>query len=149
MAPRGEQAPQPDRERLVMVVLADEDDRARGIPRRERRPIVRQAEERRLFDQHVLARLQGPQRQIEMELRRHGDDHGIDRRIGDRGEIVAVARSATELAAIRRGLVPVATGVARDDLAPERPKMPAVHTCDEAAPEKGEAHRLGHLEPQS
>ena len=81
MTPSRQQPPKTDGERLVVIVLADEDDACRPVARGADRLVVLHPQERRLLDQHVLAGRQRLQREIEMEPRRHGDDHRIDPRI--------------------------------------------------------------------
>ena len=73
--------PQADGERLVVIVLADEHHAAGGIPRGEDRVVVGHPRKRGFLDQHVLARGEGFERQVEVKTRRHGDDHGVDARI--------------------------------------------------------------------
>ena len=46
---------------------------------------------RRLLDQHVFARGERAQREVEVKSRRHRDDHGVDARIVDGGGVVGVA----------------------------------------------------------
>ena len=135
----GQQSPQPDGQRLVVIVLADQDDAPRAIPCLQRRPIPFHPGERRLLHQHVLPRGQRLQREIQMKRRRHRDDDGIHLRIGDGRRIVAVAARTTVAGRKRRrpGLVPA--GVAGLDDAPEGLQMAAVDPGDEAATEKGDA----------
>ena len=63
----GQQLPQHDSQRLVVIVLAHEHDALRLVARIDRRPVVFEARKRGLFDQHVLACRQRAQRQVEMK----------------------------------------------------------------------------------
>ena len=63
----GEQLAQRDRQRLVVIVLADEHHAPGAIARVAHRLVVGHRRERRLLDQHVLAGGERLQRQIEME----------------------------------------------------------------------------------
>ena len=78
MAPSASETPQVHRQRLVVIVLPDDDDTARAVARRARPVEVLHARERGLLDEHVLAggeRLEG-QRQV--IVRRHGDHDRVD-----------------------------------------------------------------------
>ena len=94
IAPFGEQRAQPHRQRLVVIVLADQHDAPGGVARGGDRAVVLHARERRLLDEHVLARGERLQRQVEMEPRRHRDDHGVDARVGDGRRVVSEAGEA-------------------------------------------------------
>ena len=56
----GEQLAQHDRQRLVVIVLADEHHALAPVARVDRRAVVLDARKRRLLDQHVLAGARAP-----------------------------------------------------------------------------------------
>ena len=146
IAPLGEQPPQRDRQRLVVIVLADEHDAAGAVARVAHGLVVRHRRERRLLDEHVLARGERLQRQVEMEPRRHGDDDRVDVRIVDRGRVVAVAARRRQSARQKRSaLRAVAAGVAQRSRRRRRARRCRLWTRgDEAAAEEGDAQRCGH-----
>ena len=137
----GEQRAQHDRERLVVIVLAHEHHALRLVARIDRRTVVIDAQKRRFFDQHVLARAQRAQREVEMKRRRHGHDDRVDARIVDRRGVVGVAPRALVPPAVVLGPGAVAARIAADDLRFEAFQMAAVHLRDEPAAEKGEVER--------
>ena len=100
-----------------MIVLADEHHALRLVARIDRRAVLIDARKRRLFDQHVLARAQRAQRQVEMERRRNGHDHRVDARIVDRRRVIRVAARALVPPAIVLGPGAIAARVAAHDLA--------------------------------
>ena len=67
ITPSASSRPQPDRERLVVIVLADQDDAPRAVSGLERRAIAVHRRKRRLLHQHVLARRERLQCEIEVE----------------------------------------------------------------------------------
>jgi hypothetical protein len=140
-----QQAPETDSQRLVMIVLADEDRAPGPIALRDDRRVIVGVEERRLLDQHVLARGERLLRQVEMETRWDGYDDGVDAAIGNR-LVIAPKRCATaELAAELFRLPVIAARVARDNRARQPPfQVLAVDSCDESAPEEGDMQRLRH-----
>ena len=140
----GEQLPEHDRERLVMIVLAHEYHSARPVPRVDGRAVIVGARKRRLFDEHVLAGGQRSQREIEMKARRYSHDHRVDPRILDGGGIVAVTPRALVPAAVLVGFRAVAARVAANDVGPEALQVAAVNLGDEPAAEKGELKRTRH-----
>ena len=85
-----EEPPQSHRERLVVIVLADEHHAPRAIARGDDRAVIVHRQERRLLDDHVLAGRQRLQRQVEVESRRHGDDDGVHLRIRQRRRVFPV-----------------------------------------------------------
>ena len=87
----------------------------------------------------------GAERQVEVEPRRHRDHDRVHARVGNRLQVVAVAGGAPVAPAIVGRPVTVAAGVARHQVAAERPQVPAVHARDEAASQKRDAQRLGHF----
>ena len=131
-----EQLSQVHRERLVVIVLADEDDAARAVPRVHGGPVILHSQVRRLFDQDMLACVERLEREREMEPRRHRDDHRIDVRVFDCGGVIRVRAKAAVLPAEGIGLGAIAARVTAGDLAPQRPEMAAVDAGDEAAAEK-------------
>ena len=100
----GEQPPQRHGQRLVVVVLADEDDAAGAVARLAHRQVVRHARGTPASRRARACRPRAPQRQVEVEARRHGDDDRVDARVGDGRRVVAVGRAAAELPAVRLGL---------------------------------------------
>ncbi len=142
----GEQLAQTHRERLVVIVFADEHDAPRAIASLDDGLVILQPEKRRLLDEHVLAGGERLQRQIEVPSRRHGDDHDVDLGIGDRGVVGRVARHSAVTAAELGGLGGVAAGVgaARCRLR-KRTQLAAVDLCDEPAPEKRDTQRHWHF----
>ena len=78
MAPSASSVRSLTAQRLVVIVLADQHDAPGAIAGVADRLVVGHGEERRLLDQHVLAGGERAQRQIEVEPRRHGDDHRVD-----------------------------------------------------------------------
>jgi hypothetical protein len=129
-----------------MIVLADQHHPLGAIARVAHRYIIAHRRIRRFLDEHVLARGQRLERQVEVELRRYRDHHRVHFRIVDGVGVVGVAAGAAELTAERGSLRLVAAGVAADDLALEPPQVTAVHARDEAAAEKGYVQRLGQDE---
>ena len=140
----GQQLAECDRERLVMVVLANQHHPAGAVAGFFHNFVVAHGRERRLLDQHVLAggkRLQG---EVQVKRRRHRDDDRVDVGIGNGGGVIAVATGAAVLATKLAGLGLVSAGVAADDLAPEAPQVAAVHAGDEAAAQEGDAEGCWH-----
>ena len=109
-------------ERLVVIVLADEDNLARPSLRVEHRLVVLEPWKRRLLDQHVLSCVERAQCQIQMKPRRHRDDHGVHTWIGDRLFVARIAALAAEAAAELLGFVRIPARVAANDLGTEPPR---------------------------
>jgi hypothetical protein len=86
------QRPQLHRERLVMIVFADQHHAPRAIARGDGRLVIVHAQVRRLLDQDVLARGERGERQRQVIARRHGDDDGVDLRVFDGGRMVRTSR---------------------------------------------------------
>ena len=135
----GEKLAELDRQRLIVVVLANQHHPAGAVAGFPHHLVVAHGREGRLFDQHVLAGGQRLQREVQVKRGRYRDDHRVDVRIGDRLGVVAVAGRAAVFAAEFAGLGLVAAGVAADDVAPEVPQVAAVHAGDEAAAQEGNA----------
>jgi hypothetical protein len=95
-----EQLPQSRRQRLVMVVLANQHDPGGTVSRVDHGLVILDLRERGLLDQDVLAGGECLQRKVTMETGRDGDDHRSHTRIVDRRVIVRVAAGPLELAAI-------------------------------------------------
>ncbi len=140
----GQQAAESDGQRLVVVVLADQHHAIRprlGVADRE---VVLGVQIGRLLDQHVLAGGQGLQRQRQVESRRHGDDDGVDRRVGDGRVVVVVAGRAAELPAVRVGPGSIAARVGDGNPIAEGAQMTTMDACDVSASEEGNAQRSCH-----
>src|SRR6476620_663212 len=73
----GQQTPQADGQRLVVIVLADEDGTPGAIALRDNREVVVGVEKCRFLDQHVLACGKRLLRQLAMKSRRAGYDDGV------------------------------------------------------------------------
>ena len=142
IAPSATQLSQDDRERLVVIVFANEHDTLRLVARVDDRAVVLDARKGRLLDEHMFAGCEGSQRQIEVKARRHGHDDGIDARIVDGRGVVCVTRRALKPPAVVFGLGPIATRVTAGDLRPEAFQVAAVDLGDEAAAEEGEPQRF-------
>ena len=69
MAPSASSLRRLHRERLVVIVLADQHDASGPSRASQHRLVVLHAQVRRLLDQHVLAGGQRPQRQVEVKAR--------------------------------------------------------------------------------
>ena len=132
----GQQPPQADRQRLVVIVLAHQHDPARMVARLADPLVVGQPRERRLLHQYMLPGGQRSEGQVEMKSRRHRHHDGVDARIVDGGAIVAVAPDSPVPYPVRLRPGPVTAGVAGNDVVPESPQVPAVDPGDEAATEK-------------
>ena len=138
--------PQHHSQRLVVIVLAHENDALCLVARIDRRPVIVEARKRGLFDEHVLACRQRAQRQVKMKGGWHRDDHGVDLRIIDGRSVIREAPRTVEAAAVFLGPGALAARVACDDVGFEALQMAAMHLRDEPAAEKGQAKRLHWLE---
>src|SRR5690606_12585606 len=121
---------------------ADEDHTAGAVARLAHRLVVGHVEERRLLDEDVFAGRERLEREIEVKLRRHGDDDRVDIRACHGLRVAAEGAVAAVLTTELLGAAQVAAGVAADDIATKRAEIPAVHPRDEPAPEKSKANRL-------
>ena len=115
--------------------------RAEGLPAR---PVARVADplvvgqprERRLLHQHVLTGGASARSvRFEMEPRRHRHHDGADAGVFDRLPVAAVAPATAVPHAVRLGPRAIPAGIARNDLVPEPPQVPAVDPGDEPAAE--------------
>ena len=138
-----EQQAKAHRQRLVVIVLADEQLAAGPVPRLEDRAVVPHPQIRRLLDEHVLAGRERLQGQIEMKAGRDGNDHRVHARILDRRRVVSVAGRTAVLPAKRLCPVPVTTCVAAHEVASQGPQTPAVYASDESAAQEGDAQGFG------
>jgi hypothetical protein len=127
-----------------VIVFADQDDAAGAIAGVEHDPIISRRRECRLLDQHVLAGVECGKRQFQVKPGRDRDHHRIDLRVGNRGAIIAVAGGAAVPPTELDRLLHVAAGIAPDNVPAQRPQVPAMDARDEAAPEKGDVHRMAH-----
>jgi hypothetical protein len=134
---RGQLRAQAYRQRLVVVVLADEHHTPGTVACLDHRAVVRQSGKGRLLDQHMLPGGEGLQCQVEVKSRRHGDDDRLDARIVYRSGVVRVAARSTVFRTVRIRLRAVAAGVRWRDETAQPPDVPAVHTCDEATSQEG------------
>ena len=139
-----EQAPKRDGQRLVVIVFSHQNDALCRVLCFLHRAIVVECEKGRLLDEHVLARSERTQREVEVKARRNGDDNGLDAGVVDGRRIFCVASASLKAATVVFGTCAVATGVAADDLVPQALQMAAVHVRDEAASEEREPQRFGH-----
>ncbi|MGC4084386.1 MAG: hypothetical protein QM736_20300 [Vicinamibacterales bacterium] len=133
---RGEEPPQRDRERLVVVVLADEDDTPRASLCLADDRVLGQRRERRLLDEHVFAGVERLQREVEVILRRYRDDHRIDRGIVDRRLVARERLRPAEPAAVLLGAYAIATGVRGHDQRSQCAKVCTVDGGDYPQPRK-------------
>jgi hypothetical protein len=129
---------QTDGQRLVVIVLADQYDAARARLRLGHRLVVGHRRERRLLHQHVLAGGKRLQRQLEMEARGHGDDHGVDAGVGHRQPVSRVALHPAETLPERFRADAVAARVAADHVGGEPAQVAAVNVGDEPAAQEGD-----------
>ena len=127
-----------------MIVLANQNDTSGTVSSLESRPVVRRPRIRRLLHDHVFARGQRLQREVEMEARRHRNDHRVNPRVSDCRGVVAVARQPPVLLPERLGLCAIAARIAADQIAGERPQLPAMDSRDESTAEKGDVQGGGH-----
>jgi hypothetical protein len=130
-------------QRLVVIVLAHQHHARGAVARGTDGLVVPGARERGLLHQHVLARGQRLEREIEVAGGRHRHHHRIDARVVDGRLVAAEGGDAAEPAPERVGLLHVAAGVARRHHAPEPAQVPAVDLGDEPAPEKRHVNRRG------
>ena len=130
-----------DGKRLVVVVLANEDDPLRAVPRRHDALVVLHPQEGRLLDDDVLARLERPEGQIEVKPGRDRDDNRVHARVVDGRRVFLVAPGASEPAAQLRRARRVAAGIAADNVGLEGAQIPAVYPRDEATAQKRDAQR--------
>ena len=131
-------------QRLVVVVLGDEDHASGAVPGGAHPPVVVQREIGRLLDQHVLAGVERPQREVEVPARRHRDDHRLDVRVEEGGLVAPVTAKPAVAPPEGLGPVPVAAGVARQDVAATAAQAAAVHLGDEPAPQMDDPQRRRH-----
>ena len=139
-----QQAPQAHGQRLVVVVLGDEDHASGAVAGGAHPPVVVQREIGRLLDQHVLAGVERPQREVEVPARRHRDDHRLDVRVEEGGRVASVAAKPAVAPPESLGPVPVAAGVARQDVAATAAQAAAVHLGDEPAAQMDDPQRRRH-----
>ena len=132
------------RERLVVVVLADEHHAPRPISRCDDVLIVGSGRKRGFLHEHVLACFQRAQSELAMKPRRNGDNDGIDMRIVDGGDVIGVRRSAAVPPAIVFCLRAVAACIRAHEMRSQPPKMAAMDAGDEAATEKREMQGFRH-----
>ena len=131
-----DEAPKVHRERLVVVVLADQHDPVGAIPRRDHCLVIVYPKIRRLLHQHMLARGESSQRQRQVIAWGDCDDDRIDGGIVDRRRVIAVETRAAEFPAEGVRLVARPARVAARDLAAKRLQVVAVDACNESAAEK-------------
>src|SRR5690349_9521794 len=112
----------------------------------DRRQVISGVRECRLLHDDVFAGRQRLQREIQVELRRDGDDDRIDCRIRNRRAVVWIGPGPAEPARVGLGAGPVAAGVAAHDVAPERRQDSTVYASDEPTAQEGYAERFGHSE---
>ncbi len=86
----GQQPAKGHRQRFVMIVFADQHHAIRAIPRVNHRAEIVRRGKRGLLHQHVFARGQRLQRQVQMEPRRHRNHDGIHPRVMQGGGVVRV-----------------------------------------------------------
>ena len=143
-----QQPAQCDRQRLVMIVLANQHHAPAPLARLAHGLVIGHRRKRRLLHQHVLAGGERLQREVQVKFRRNRNHDGVDVRIVDRGVVIGITARAAELAAECGGLRLVAAGIAEDDLGAQAPEVAAMDARDEAAAEKSDAEGRRHRVPQ-
>jgi hypothetical protein len=138
MTPRFSRFAKTHGERLVMIVLTDEDNLCAPSLRGEHRLVVLEPWKRRLLDQDVLSCFQRAQCQIQMKPRRHRNDHGVHTWIVYRLFVARIAAPAAEATAELLGFIRIPARVAANDLGAEPPEVATMDACDEAATQKSD-----------
>jgi hypothetical protein len=136
-----EHAAQDARERLVRVVLGHQHAALVVACGRGHDVEVGRVQEGRLFHDHVLARAQGAQRQLQVRRRGRGHEDRMDAAVRDRRLVAAVGPGAPEAALELGGLRVAAARVEAAGRRAHAPERAAVGRRDGSAAQEGEVER--------